>query len=290
VTVRTGFALSFGLASTIVLGATQAPVFRSRVDLVSIDVSVRAGSRVVGDLASDDFEVRDNGRRQVIRELIFESAPIETTLLVDMSGSVTGPLLNALVRATETARTRVRPGDRLSVSRFSHRVRESQLAPETQLSTLLVNPAGQTSLLDALAMTLIRPRSGEMRQMVVLFTDGQDSLSFIDERTVIAIAARTEVAVFVVALTDRSMAALPHWGMFEQVTAATGGRLTAVGPNDNLSRAFVDALDTFRQSYVLRYSLDEEAEAGWHDVAVRVLRPGSFEVRARRGYTAAGPR
>lgn len=43
-------------------------------------------------------------------------------------------------------------------------------------------------------------------------------------------------------------------------------------------------LDTYRQSYVIRYQPQGVATDGWHVLQVRVNRPGSFEVTARRGY------
>lgn len=39
-------------------------------------------------------------------------------------------------------------------------------------------------------------------------------------------------------------------------------------------------------SYVLRYAYNGVPTPGWHDVSVRVLRRGTFDVRARRGYLA----
>ena len=54
--------------------------------------------------------------------------------------------------------------------------------------------------------------------------------------------------------------------------------------NQDLGPAFVRALNDFRTSYVLRYAIQGQAKAGWHELQVRVTRPGEYEVRARKGY------
>jgi len=54
---------------------------------------------------------------------------------------------------------------------------------------------------------------------------------------------------------------------------------------DLLNAPFLRALDEFRTSYVLRYTLQGVKRAGWHDLSVRIVKPGTnYSVRARRGY------
>jgi hypothetical protein len=54
---------------------------------------------------------------------------------------------------------------------------------------------------------------------------------------------------------------------------------------DGIEQMFLRALDDFRTSYVLRYAAEGVARAGWHEIAVRVIKPGTrYDVRARKGY------
>jgi hypothetical protein len=54
---------------------------------------------------------------------------------------------------------------------------------------------------------------------------------------------------------------------------------------DTVDASFIRALEDFRTSYVLRYTVEGVPRAGWHHVAVRVTKPGrTYQVRARRGY------
>ena len=154
----------------------------------------------------------------------------------------------------------------------------------TEITTLLGRPGGQTSLFDALTSSLIRPRDQAFRSMAILFTDGRDTLSLLDENTVRAVAARAESSIFVVTVTENSAPVVPHRALFENITETTGGRLVVLGRTDNLSGAFVRALDDYRLSYVLRYAPKAAPLPGWHDLAVRVTRSGRYDLRARSGY------
>jgi hypothetical protein len=48
---------------------------------------------------------------------------------------------------------------------------------------------------------------------------------------------------------------------------------------------FKQAVSDFRTSYVLRYLPTGVAGEGWHELTVRVKK-GTYDVRARKGYTA----
>src|SRR5712692_1400836 len=70
--------------------AYQPQTFRSAVDLVTIQASVRdARGRVVSGLTTTDFEVRDNGQLRPILSLQSDrQSPLSLAILVDMSGSM----------------------------------------------------------------------------------------------------------------------------------------------------------------------------------------------------------
>src|SRR5262245_45729756 len=53
---------------------SQAPVFRSSLNLVLVDVIVRDGAgQLVRNLTERDFEVREDGRSQQIRSVAFQT-------------------------------------------------------------------------------------------------------------------------------------------------------------------------------------------------------------------------
>ena len=78
----------------------QRPVFRSTAAAVPVDVAVRnrAGRPVTG-LTIDDFELLDNGVPQQIDTISYGKLPIDVTIGLDVSHSVTGTMLDRLRRA-----------------------------------------------------------------------------------------------------------------------------------------------------------------------------------------------
>ncbi len=82
-----------GVLSASLPVATQAPAqFRSGVDVVELNVAVTNGKKVVADLTAADFEVLDNGVRQEVLSVSRELLPIDVTMVIDTSASLT-PLL-----------------------------------------------------------------------------------------------------------------------------------------------------------------------------------------------------
>lgn len=293
------------------LPAAQQTVFRSTVDSVALDVAVTAGNRPVADLEAKDFEVTDNGAKQKILSISHDTMPIDVTFVIDTSDSA-GWLLNSLIKGVETVRKKLRPDDRVAVVTFSQRIRErlSLVQPESA-SGLMIGPAsGMTSLYDATVVALATPRIIDRRQMAILFTDGDDTMSFLDGSRVLDVAGHSSTAVFAVAMfgpwtlpdgflqkivdtTGGIVQIVPPWSGHGGFTTTANaivqdGRIIPVDhsrtPGVEIDASFLRALEEFRMSYVVRYQVEGVPRTGWHDVSVRVTKSGHYTVRTRKGY------
>jgi VWFA-related protein len=270
-------------------GSAQQPSFRAGVESVAVDVSVRSDGKPVAGLTAADFRLTDNGAVQSILDLSRESLPVDVTFVADLSGSQEGPRLGAFRRAIDAALGRLQPGDRAALVLFDPQIREYRgLEQSKQLSISVAEEAGggATALRDAVAMSLVSDSDASRRRMVIVFTDGRDAGSFLDEGELLTVAGHSGVTVFVVALTDgttRVPQPASNPGLLRALTETTGGTLAVVQRDQDINASFVQALDDFRLSYVLRYTPTSRS-AGWHDVAVSLTRRGRFDVRARRGY------
>ena len=299
--VAAGLLAAAGLAPA----RAQQAQFRSGVDIVELNVSVTDGRKVVADLAATDFDVFDNGVKQQVVSVTREKFPIDVTLVVDTSRSLSTPMHRAVVNAATRIRDTLKADDRLALVTFNQRVRERQpLQPASAVREFELDaPSGPTVLNDALAIVLSAKPITDRKQMAIVFTDGYDTASFLTEEDVRALAGRSHTAVFVVA-RQGGWTASPRQPItfFHQVATTTGGvvqivpglNVTAgsnwvrIGPNVNLLDAlFLKALEDFSSSYVLRYSLEGVSRPGWHEITVKVTKPGNrYVVRARNGYIA----
>jgi VWFA-related protein len=295
-------------------------VFRSGVEGVIIPVSVSSGNKPVADLSAADFELRDNGVVQELQRVDSEKVPLDLTLLLDLSSSVDGPLLQRLKNAVSDTAGLLKQDDRIrlvAVSQVLHEVFGLQSRGQAlPLETLTAE--GATSLYDGLAATMMRPSETRRRQLVVAFTDGRDSTSIIDAGTAAEIARLSESVVDVVVPADpqtqdpgahrfrqrpgnlssimgdnvvagRSGPGVPAPDdpatvALTAVVRPTGGQVFLLDASDSVSRAFKTMLESFRASYVLQYVPRNVAPDGWHDVAVTVTKHGRYEIRNRKGY------
>ena len=279
-------------AAIVALAATplaaQQPVFRSSVDSVVVDVSVRQGGQTVANLAAADFAVTDNGVTQTLADVSHEALPVDVTLIVDVSGSMKGPRYASLARAIDEVSAHLRPIDRATLVTFNQHIREAgALTAGLKASELLgLDPSqGATSLYDAIVSALITPLEVNRRHMAIVFTDGLDVSSLLDADDALDVAARSGVTVFSVSLSDRSLTGNASVDdVFRTLAETTGGAFTSISRNDDLSTSFLRALEEFGTSYVLRYTATGSPRQGWHEIAVRVTRAGHYEVRARKGY------
>lgn len=304
-------------------GAAGAPrasqqVFKSGVDGITVVVSVRSGNKPVAGLTAADFELRDNGVAQTITSVAAERVPLDLTLLLDLSSSVDGPMLQRLKAAVTDTAALLLPDDRIRLVAISQVLHEvfgfrPRGAP-MQLDALVA--AGATSLYDGIAATMIKPSLPGRRQLVVAFTDGRDSTSILDENAVKEIARRTDAVVDIVVpvatgddpvarrlsqrntvdslssaanVTSSSGPRVPTdadgipRSLFEMVMPA-GGRVIPLRVNDSISDVFKATLDDFRASYVLQYVAEGVQPQGWHEIAVTVTKRGRYDIRARKGY------
>jgi VWFA-related protein len=273
-------------ASAGTLAARSRQTFRAATDAVSIDVSVRDGSRAITRLQSQDFELIDNGVRQSIEAISIEQVPVDLTLLLDASSSTAQVIERFKERAQQLA-AMLRRDDRVRLVAFSGEVIEvfplTQAGGRLPLEKLVAR--GTTSLHEALLLSLARSQSAGHRQLVVMFSDGLDTGSVIDAATVATIATRADCVLHIV-LSGYPGAKPPTARSLRAAAEATGGALHEPGAFDNAVDAFRRVFEDFRQSYVLRYTLTGVEHQGWHEVTVRVMTPdgGRYTVRGRRRY------
>lgn len=275
------------------------PVFRAGADVVSVDASAQRDGRPVTGLKAADFELLDNGVAQEIAEISYERLPVDVTMVLDVSASVTGPALDELRRAVRQVRSDLASGDRLRLLAFNMGVRRlvdfEPSSPELGDALAPLRGEGSSAVFDSLAVALTGADAPGRRRLVVLFTDGQDSSSITDVETLLAVARRTTPTVAIVLAspslerpaslhrTASPLAGVTVGAFAERLAGETGGLVSVLTPGENLTSKFRRLLQDFRSSYVLYFTPSGVERAGAHTLEVRVKRPG-VEVRARRGY------
>jgi len=264
---------------------TQA-TFSSKLEVVRVDALVTESGRVVRGLQPADFEVRDNGVLQQVDLASFEELPLNVILALDASDSVSGDPLQHLRRAGRTLVEALKPDDRAALLTFSHFValREPLTGDGPRIIRALdsLQPGGETSLVDAAyaAMMLAEP-GGAPRNLVIIFSDGHDTSSWLTASRVIESARIADATVYAVAVRG---AKRPEF--VRDLARITGGSVIEIESIRDLGATFSRILDEFRQRYVISYSPRGVARGGFHTLQVRV-KGRRVDVQARAGYFTA---
>jgi VWFA-related protein len=295
----------FGAALFLAQSSAPAPqqepaaTFRTGADVVSVEASVRREKRPITGLKISDFEVLDNGVAQEITDLSYERLPIDVTVVLDISASVTGPVLDQLRQSVRQLKSDLSGRDRLKLVTFNMQVRRLAdfEAPASAADAAFdkLSGYGSSAIFDSVAVALASPAHEGRRHLIVLFSDGQDSSSITDPEVLFDVARRTTptVAIVLASAIPEHMAspfarspgkpAITIGRLYDQLARETGGTVVTTAPGESLSSTFRRVLADFRSSYVLYFTPKNVDRAGSHTLQVRVKQEGA-EVRARRGY------
>lgn len=259
----------------------QTPVFAARQDVVRLDVLVTDRGRPVLDLKAADFTVLDNGVPQHVDYLSFDELPLNVVLNFDVSGSMSGQRLDDLRSAGHAVLDQLRARDRAAVVSFTEAV---AVHGELTSDVLPLNAAldatlasGETSIVDASLAGLVVAASNTGRSLMLAFSDGVDTSSFLRPASVIDTARRTDVVVFGVS------AGKLRAPFLKDLADMTGGDVVEVQSTRDLRNTLVRILNEYRQRYLIAYSPSGVPASGWHTVKVSVAKSGAT-IKARQGY------
>jgi uncharacterized protein YegL len=137
--------------------------------------------------------------------------------------------------------------------------------------------SGDTALYDAAHAAMLVGTSAPGRPIVILFSDGDDTASFLDEDAVVETAQRTGAVVCVVMIGGQGK-------LLQQLAQTSGGVFVKESSLERVGERFTEILESFRRRYLISFTPTGGAKPGWHKIAVKVK--GGGEVRARLGYWA----
>jgi VWFA-related protein len=265
------------------VSAIQAPLFKSGVETVRVDVLVTRDGRPVPDLGPEDFEVFDSGVPQRIEHATFGDIGLNVVLAIDASSSIQGEREQRLRQACDRLLRRLRGEDEVGLVVFGDpviiRSRLTRNLSAVRAAVDMPLPLGQTALVDAVQASIVMANSGIGRALVLVFSDGVEVSSYLSPRDVLEAAKLSDAVVY--GLSLRADGRRPSF--LRQVADASGGSLVEIASPDQIESTFERVLEEFRHRYVLSYTPTGVERTGWHELKVRVKQRGA-SVKARAGY------
>jgi Ca-activated chloride channel family protein len=273
------------------------PTFRSDVKLVNLFVTVLTmNGAPVTDLNQTDFKIFEDGVPEKIAIFRRESElPLSIVLAIDTSLSTKKDLKLELDSARRFSHSILRPQDSLSVFQFSDVV--DQLSPFSANLKLIdgainrVHTGSATALYDALYLGSESLEERRGRKVIVVITDGGDTVSKVDYAEALREAQQAEAIVYsiiVVPIENDAGRDLGGEHALIQISRDTGGKYFYAGGLKELDAAFHRISDELRTQYLLAYYPSRRVTSSeFRRLRVQVGHSNdsnAFVVRHRAGY------
>ena len=136
--------------------------------------------RLVPDLARDQFQIDDNGRRQELTLFANEIQPITVVMLLDRSGSMRANF-DLVEKAAEQFVGVMLPADKARIGSFANRIQVDPrdfTSDHDELVRILrteLQPEGPTPLWNAVNVGITALLHQQGRRVILVFTDGMDA-------------------------------------------------------------------------------------------------------------------
>jgi Ca-activated chloride channel homolog len=269
--------------------------FKVNVRLVNVFVSVQdQNGAPVANLKGENFELFEDGNPEKIKVFSRESElPLSIVVAVDASLSTKKDLRLELESARRFAHSILRPIDGLSLYQFSEVVDE--LVPFTADLQRIdrgidrVRVGAATALYDAvyLGSEALEKRQG--RKVMVVITDGGDTVSRTNYQEALRAAEQAEAIVYsiiVVPIVNDAGRDVGGEHALIQLSRETGGKYYYATSDESIERAFRQISEELRTQYLLAYYPSRRvADSDYRRIEVKVVGTNTeLRARHRAGY------
>lgn len=267
------------------------------VKLVNVFVTVTdERGAPVSNLQKENFQLFEDGKPQKISVFDKESElPLSIVLDIDTSLSTRKDLPLELASARRFAHAIIRPIDGLALYEFSETV--DQVVPFTADLKVIdrgierLHPGAATALYDAMYLGAEALENRQGRKVLVVITDGGDTVSKINYQEALRAAQTSEAIVYSIIVVPIEASAGRDTGgehALIQLSEDTGGKYYYASSLAQLDQAFRSISDELRTQYLLAYyPMPRLADSDFRRIEVKlagIAAAADYSARHRRGY------
>ena len=265
--------------------------------VIHATVTGKSGEFVTG-LPASAFHVAENGRSQVLKQVVQEDIPVALGILVDDSGSMRRlhPLVMEAIRKMSDD---LNPDDEVFLAHFSMHF-AVDLPPTTGAADLPKALAGLaphsatgqwqtgTNFFDCLQQSLDYAEKNTRRDKTALLviTDGNDTTSLLTLKQTIAEIGRRQSLIYAVGLPGQQGKRGKE--VLQKITQASGGQAYFASAPLELPAIALQIAREMRSQYTITYAPDTpDLDGTYRAIAVKVDTPpksAGLVIRARTGY------
>jgi Ca-activated chloride channel family protein len=255
--------------------------------IVRLPITVKNKGQFLGGLIQADFEVFEDGKKQVIDKFVSPSQlPLNVGLLMDTSNSVKLKLPFEKDSAEDFVATvtTYRRKDQVLFATFDSDVELHQDFTDSlevlSKSIRKVKAGGYTKMYDAVYRVIeekmaTTPNS-EARRIIVILSDGEDTASERSLKDAIEIAQRYDVTIF--GISTKNFSGISAGTVenaddkdLRRLCEETGGQVFLPSQKIELFRAFSQVAQDLRQEYVIYYTPIDQDKKGDREIKVKLV-------------------
>ena len=297
-----GCAVALLISFAPFLAAQDDKPLRLDVKLVSIFVNVTdKNGAIVGGLTQDDFKITEDGRPQKIA--VFErqsEMPLNLVLALDTSSSTYKDRNLEQSASKKFVRALIRPQDEMSVFQFNTFVTDMTRGFTNNVAQIdhgldHIRGDGGTALYDAIYLGSQSLGKRDGRKVLVLVSDGGDTVKDSTYEDALEQALRNEVMIYsIIDVPIEASAGRDIGGEHAMITLSeqTGGKYFYTYEG-GLDKAFERVSEDLRTQYMIGYYPRNQAPGrDFHHIEVTIPRaaPDAFNIRHKTGYYANPPK
>src|SRR5271165_1129496 len=275
--------------------------FKVSVKLVNVFTTVTDGSgSPVSTLKEEDFQVFEDDKPQKIAVFHRESElPLSIVVAIDTSLSTRSNQKLELESARRFAHAILRPIDGLSLFQFSEIV--DQVTPFTSDMRVIdrainrIHSGAATALYDTLYLGSEALLDRRGRKVMVVITDGGDTVSKTSYQEAIREAQQAEVILYSIIIVPIENSAGRDIGgehALIQLSRDTGGKYFYASGLEQLDAAFRKISDELRTQYLIAYYPSARlADSDFRRIEIKIdpatkdyPNPAELQIRHRTGY------
>src|SRR5204862_4789552 len=256
----------------------QVPLFRTGIDLVNVSATVvdRKGN-LVTDLALDDFEIFEDGKKQAIQyfaagdpvEPDHPGLPLHLGVLLDVSESM-GEDIGFTKTAAIKFLNRLLDAVDIAVMDFDTEVRAARYSQHEFARVVerirQKKASGFTALYDAIGVYLDGAAGQDGRKVMLLYTDGGDTRSAMRYSDLVDLLKASDVTVYAIGALEHQPVSTKNDQRIklQQIAEVTGGQAFFPSSVKELDAMYDKVVAEVRAQYTLGYqSTNEESDGTW---------------------------
>lgn len=257
--------------------------------VVPVVVTKETGS-TVRNLKKEDFLLYEDGVLQELNEFRQGGKmDFKLTLLIDISSSMLDKIDRVKQAATMFLEQVMTKNDEANLIFFNHETFEDTGFTDNVNDILnsieMVFPYGKTALYDAVAYGLRLFRGQQGRNIIVVFTDGEDNSSFIDPYTLTKQSEKSNVVIYAIGPKLYPLGDRKYWDLLKEITNSSGGLTFFFTSVNDIEGFYAQIKQDIQAQYILQYSPKGiEKLNRFRKIEVKIKDHDDYQIRTIRGY------